>query len=190
MFSHDWRPATLTTERLILRAFVDADAEPLFVHASNPNVTRFTLWEHHQSLADTSMFVRDYARCRYLEGVPEPYAVCLKEDGVPIGAVGCFWASEPNRAMELGYWLGEQFWGQGIMAEACRATVAQAFATCQPERMQARVIAGNDASIRVLNKLGFHLEGTLRASLLRRGVLEDVLIFSQLRSEIAERPRS
>src|SRR5437868_414302 len=69
----DWRPPTLTTERLVLRAFEDADAEPLFVHASNPNVTRFTLWDHHKSINDTLLFVRDYARCRYLEGTPEPY---------------------------------------------------------------------------------------------------------------------
>ena len=63
MMPPDWRPPMLTTPRLTLRPFVEADAEPLFEHAKNPNVTRFTLWDHHKTIADTVSFVRDYARC-------------------------------------------------------------------------------------------------------------------------------
>ena len=184
MMSSDWRPPTLTTDRLVLRAFEEADAEPLFPLAANPNVTRFTLWEHHKSIDDTLVFVRDYARCRYIEGVPEPLAVALKTDPTkPIGAVGCFWASHSNRTMELGYWLAESFWGRGLAAEACRAAVGYAFTALAPERMQARVIAGNDASRRVLEKLGFRYEGTMRSSLYRRGAIEDVLMYAVLRGE-------
>jgi ribosomal-protein-alanine N-acetyltransferase len=183
----DWRPPTLTTDRLVLRPFEDADAGPLFAHASNPNVTRFTLWDHHKSINDTLAFVRDYARCRYLEGTPEPYAITLASDPdhLPVGALGCFWASQPNATMELGYWLAEPFWGRGLVVEACRAVLAHAFAECGPERMQARVIAGNDASRRVLDKLGFSYEGTMRSSLFRRGAFEDVMYFSLLRGERA-----
>jgi ribosomal-protein-alanine N-acetyltransferase len=185
MQSPDWRPPTLETDRLVLRAFAEADAPALFPHAANPNVTRFTLWDYHKSIDDTLAYVRDYARCRYLEGTPEPYAITQKADPDrhPIGAVGCFWASEINRTMELGYWLAEPFWGKGLAVEACRAVLTHAFAACGPERMQARVIAGNGASLRVLEKLGFRYEGTLRASLLRRGSIEDVLYFAVLRSE-------
>ena len=85
--------------------------------------------------------------------------------------------------MELGYWVGEQYWGQGLAVEASRAVVAHAFEVCGPERLQARVIAGNEPSVRVLEKLGFRYEGTLRASLLRRGNFEDVMYFALLRSE-------
>ena len=183
MFTPDWRPPTLETDRLVLRPFEEADARPLFPHAANPTATRFTLWEHHKSLDDTMQFVRDYARCRYLEGVPEPLAVCVKPGRAPVGSVGCFWVSQPNRTMELGYWLAEPYWGMGYAAEACRAVVDHAFAACKPERMQARVIAGNAASVRVLEKLGFRHEGTLRSSLLRRGHFEDVLFFSRLRTD-------
>ena len=85
--------------------------------------------------------------------------------------------------MELGYWIGEPFWGKSYVAEACRAVLALAFAEYKPERMQARVIAGNEPSARVLAKLGFREEGTLRKSLLRRERLEDVRMFSLLRDE-------
>lgn len=183
MMPPDWRPPILTTPRLTLRAFEDADAEPLFEHAKNPKVTRFTLWDHHKSVADSVAFVRDYARLRYLEGLLEPYAITIAPDPRPVGACGCFWASQPNRTMELGYWIAEPFWGQGIAVEACRAVLAYSFAQVQPERMQARVIVGNTPSSRVLDKLGFRYEGTLRASLLRRGNIEDVMIYAVLRGE-------
>jgi ribosomal-protein-alanine N-acetyltransferase len=183
MITSDWRPPTLETDRLILRAFEEADAGPLFAHAANPNVTRFTLWDYHRTRDETTQFVRDYARCRYLEGVPEPLAICVKPDRDPVGALGCFWTSQPNRTMELGYWIGERYWGKGLIAEACRAVVAHAFAACQPERVQARVIAGNAASVRVLEKIGFRHEGTLRKSLFRRGIFEDVMMFARLRSD-------
>lgn len=188
MKPHSWRPPVLHTGRIELRPFVDEDAEPLFEYAKNPNVTRFTLWDAHQTVADTAQFVRDYAILRYLEGVPEPYAITLKPDPRPVGAVGCFWAAQPHRTMELGYWIGEPLWGKGYVAEACRAVLGFAFAEHAPERMQARVIDGNGASERVLLKLGFRYEGTLRRSLLRRGNFEDVRMYSLTRDEWERQP--
>ena len=182
MFTPDWLPPVLETERLVLRPFTEADAPALFQHARNPNVTRFTLWDHHKSLDDAVTFVRDYARCRYLEHTPEPYAITLRPDTQPVGAVGCFWASQSHKTMELGYWLAEPYWGKGITAEACRAVVDYSFRDHGPQRIQARVIVGNDASARVLAKIGFAYEGTLRASLLRRGIFEDVMFFAKVKA--------
>lgn len=185
MMPPDWRPPTLTTERLTLRAFEEFDAGPMFELARNPNVTRYTLWDHHKSLADSVAFVSDYARLRYREGVLEPYAITLKKGGRLVGVGGCFWASEPHRTMELGYWVAEPYWGRGIAAEASRALIDLTFRLAEPVRLQGRVIVGNAASVRVLEKLNFRYEGTLRASLLRRGNFEDVMMFSILRSEWA-----
>lgn len=179
----DWRPPTLTTERLTLRPFTDADAEPLFSHAKNPNVARFTLWDAHQSIDDTLVFIHDYAMLRYREGSPEPYAITINPDPRPVGSLGCFWAAQVHLTMELGYWIAEPFWGKGYVVEACRAVLGHAFAEYKPARIQARVIEGNAASARVLTKLGFREEGTLRKILLRRGKQEDVRMFSILREE-------
>ena len=185
MMPHDWRPPTLNTERLTLRAFTEADAPALFEHARNPNVTRFTLWEAHRAVEDTLAFVHDYAMLRYLEGLSEPYAITVKPDPRPVGACGCFWAAQPHQTMELGYWIAEPLWGKGYTVEACRAVLAFAFQEYGPERIQARVIDGNHASARVLAKLGFREEGTLRRALLRRGLFEDVRMFAILRGEWA-----
>src|SRR4029079_8748200 len=120
----DWRPPMLTTPRLVLRPFVEADVAPLFQHTRNPNVTRFTLWDHHKSETETLAFIRDYALVRYREGLLDPYAITLSSNhDQTIGACGCLWTSEPNKTMELGYWIAEPFWGQGLAVEACRALV-------------------------------------------------------------------
>jgi ribosomal-protein-alanine N-acetyltransferase len=183
MMPPDWRPPTLVTERLTIRAFEESDAGPLFEQASNPNVTRYTLWDHYRTIAESMAFVRDYARLRYREGMAEPYAITLKDDGRMLGVCGCFWVAEPHRTMELGYWVAEPYWGRGIATEASRAVVDWTFLHFEPMRLQGRVIVGNTASERVLEKLGFQREGTLRSSLLRRGNFEDVIMFSLLKSE-------
>lgn len=183
MMPPDWRPPTLTTPRLVLRPFTADDAEPLFEHAKNPRVTRFTLWEAHKTAAETLVFVHDYALARYREGVPEPIAITIAPDPRPVGSCGCFWVSKPHATMELGYWLAEPFWGHGYAAEACRAVLGHTFEEYLPERVQARVIDGNLASARVLAKLGFAFEGTLRRSLARRGRFDDVGYYSVLRDE-------
>jgi [ribosomal protein S5]-alanine N-acetyltransferase len=183
-FDPAWRPPRLETDRLILRPYSEADAPRLFPLVSNPNTTRYTLWDHHKTIDETRNFVCDYALSRYAEGVPEPLAICLKEAvEQPVGSCGCFWTSCPHRTMELGYWLAEPHWGRGIVVEACQTLVAYAFATIQPQRIQARVIEGNAASMRVLAKLGFRFEGTHRSAILRRGKFEDVHFFGRLRTD-------
>src|SRR5689334_25110664 len=151
-----WAPPTIETDRLVLRPVTEADVDAVFAACSNPNLTRFTLFEAHQSRDDTLGFVRDYVAASYAEMVPDPFAVTLKHDADPrmVGAVGCRWASRNDRTMEMGYWIAEHLWGRGIAAEACRAVVRFVFASYPAERVQARVIAGNPASVRVLEKAG------------------------------------
>ena len=71
-----------------------------------------------------------------------------------------------------------------MTAEACGAVVDAVFANHGPRRIQARVIVGNVASVRVLEKIGFQFEGTLRASLFRRGNFEDVMCFSRVNEPV------
>lgn len=180
----DWRPPTLHSSRLTLRPFTESDAAPLFEFARNPNITRFTLWDAHRNLDETLAFVGDYAQSRYREGMAEPYAITLTPNPTPIGSCGCFWVSQPFRTMELGYWVAEPFWGMGIAAEACRTLIDHVFCEYAPVRLQARVIAGNTASSRVLEKLGFVFEGTLRSALCRKGKYEDLLLYSILQQDL------
>jgi ribosomal-protein-alanine N-acetyltransferase len=179
-----WDPPRIETDRLLLRPFTEDDLESVFVYASNPAVTRYTLWEAHRSPADTLRFVREYAQSRYAERVPEPLALCLRErPGWVVGSIGCFWANQANRCMEMGYALGEPHWGRGYAVEAARALTDYAFERYPIERLQAHCIAANRASARVMAKLGMTFEGQLRSALLHRGEFKDILLYSLLRSE-------
>jgi ribosomal-protein-alanine N-acetyltransferase len=177
-------PPTLETDRLILRPLQESDAEAIFSYCSNPNVSRYTLWEPHTSIEDAEQFLRSYVFPKYEKKVPEPFGICFKGavDSV-IGTVGCFWASEANRCLELAYALAEPHWGQGIVVEAAKAVVDFVFAEYGIERLQCRCKAENIPSARVMEKLGMKREGTLRAATFHRARYWDMHYFSLLREE-------
>jgi len=188
--SLDWTPPTLETDRLILRPVTPADATAVFLYASNPAVTRFTLFETHQTVDDARWFVNDYVRSRYANREPDPFGIVLKADPLKtvVGSIGARWASQQNGVMELGFSLAEPYWGRGLVAEAARAVIGFVFAEFAVERLQAQVFVGNDASERVFQKLGFTREGILRSFVLRRGRWWDVAMYSQLSDEFNSGP--
>lgn len=183
--SLDWTPPRLETQRLILRPVTADDAEAVFLYCSNPNITRYTLFETHETIEHSRWFVNDYAHSRYTSKEPDPLGIVIKNDpvGMLVGALGAHWASQPNGTMELGYSLAEPFWGRGFVVEAARTLIDYLFSEFAVERLQARVFAGNEASERVVQKLGFTKEGVLRSLILRRGRWWDIVVYSLLRSE-------
>lgn len=186
MSGFDWTPPVLTTPRLLLRPLTEADAGAVFAYASNPNLTRFTLWDTHHSLADSDLFVGEYARAKYREGQYEPYGITWR--GRPdwvIGTVGCYWASRPNGTQELGYALAEEYWNRGVVTEAAAAVIAEVFRDTEAERVQAHCMVGNAASARVLEKLGMAFEGVARHAVRVRGEYRDVMRYAVLRGEFA-----
>jgi [ribosomal protein S5]-alanine N-acetyltransferase len=181
----DWQPPTLETSRLILRPVTAVDAGSVFLYASDPAVTRFTLFETHQTIDDSRWFVTDYVRSRYVNREPDPLAVVLKDDPLRrmVGAVGAHWVSRPNGTMEFGYSLAEPYWGRGLTTEATGVLTDHVFTEYPVERLQARVFVGNESSGKVLSKLGFQREGVLRSLVFRRGRHWDIVLYSLLRSE-------
>jgi RimJ/RimL family protein N-acetyltransferase len=85
------------------------------------------------------------------------------------------------RTAEIGYWIGEPFWGRGIATTALLAATAYAFDHYDFTRAQASVLDWNPASCRVLEKAGYTLEGRLRASAFKDGEVCDQLIYARLR---------
>jgi len=85
------------------------------------------------------------------------------------------------KTTEIGYWLGEPFWGRGIATAALKQTTEYAFQTFGLERIQAHVFAWNPASARVLEKCSYVLEGRLRHSIFKDGRLTDSLLYARIR---------
>ena len=101
-----------------------------------------------------------------------------------VGSIGLFLGSDVyRRSAELGYWLGEPFWGRGIMTAAVETMCREGFAAWGIVRIHAEPFARNAASRRVLEKAGFALEGTLRRSVYKNGEMLDSCIYALVREE-------
>jgi [ribosomal protein S5]-alanine N-acetyltransferase len=85
------------------------------------------------------------------------------------------------RSGRLGYWLGQPYWGRGIMTAAVRATSDHVFASFGLARLEASVFEWNPASMRVLEKCGFVREGVLKRSVLKDGQLIDAVLYARIR---------
>lgn len=106
-------------------------------------------------------------------------------DGEAVGSISLTLGSDVyRRSAELGYWLGEPFWGRGIMTAAVTAMCREGFGTWDIVRIHAEPFARNAASRRVLEKAGFTLEGTLRQSVYKNGEMLDSCIYALLREEM------
>ncbi len=151
----------LTTERLILRAWNDSDAEDLYYYAKDPNVGANAGWKPHTSVEDSREIIQT------ILAVPENYAVCLKENGKAIGAVGLMIGKASNIGLpenegEIGYWIGMPFWGRGLIPEAVAEVVRHAFEDLHLQALWCGYFDGNHRSRRVQEKCGFTYHHTNR----------------------------
>jgi ribosomal-protein-alanine N-acetyltransferase len=109
-------------------------------------------------------------------------AFAIVVDGAAVGGIGFELGTDVHRrSAEIGYWLGEPFWGRGIATEALRAVTEYAFATFDICRLEAGVFDWNPASARVLEKAGYTLEGRARCAVVKNGRLGDRLLYALVR---------
>ncbi len=102
--------------------------------------------------------------------------------GEAVGGIGFERMTDVHRmTVEVGYWIGEPFWGRGIASDALAKAVDYAFGTLSIERIQATAFAGNVASTRVLEKNGFEFEGRLKNYVLKDDRLLDALMYARTR---------
>ncbi|MCW3479102.1 GNAT family N-acetyltransferase [Neisseriaceae bacterium JH1-16] len=119
--------------------------------------------------------------------IQAPYGLCLliseREDGQPVGVTGFLGAWQPHRQAEVGYLLLPEQQGRGYATESLREVVRFALVDCGYHKLTATVTAGNAGSRKVLEKVGFRLEGVLREHFLLRGEWCDDWVFGLLHSE-------
>ena len=171
---------TLETERLILRKMVLNDAEAVFAYASNSEVSRYTLWETHRSIEDSRAFL-EFATQKYENGGEPDWGIVYRGNGCLVGACGLVnWEAEHARA-EVGFVLSREYWGRGLMSEAVRAILRFGFERMNLNRIEARCIAENAASARVMEKAGMVYEGTLRQREYIKGAYRDIKLYATLK---------
>ena len=154
----------LETERLILRPFRQEDAEAMFQNwASNPNVTKFLTWPVHQSAELTRLLLAEWEKT-YEDPATYHWAITLKSDGDVIGDISVVRANDSVFSAELGWCMGEKWWGQGIKPEAALAVHDYLFDRVGYRRLEACHDKNNPKSGRVMQKIGMQYEGARRAS--------------------------
>jgi len=108
----------------------------------------------------------------------------IEVDGVAAGGIGIVPLSDVERvSAEIGYWLGESFWNRGIVTEALRAVTAEVLEAFDLQRLFALPFADNRASVRVLEKAGYTLEGRLRQSAIKDGRVRDQFLYAAYRGQ-------
>jgi RimJ/RimL family protein N-acetyltransferase len=165
----------LNLARCQVRSWRETDAESLAIHANNRRVwinlrDRFP---HPYSLADARAFIQA-ART----GRPETmFAIAVQ--AVAVGGIGVTLHEGVERvSAEIGYWLGESYWGRGIMTEALSAVTAHAIQAHNLTRVYAVPYEWNAASFRILEKVGYVCEGRMRRSAIKDGQVVDQLLYA------------
>ena len=161
-----------------MRPYVLEDAEALAKYADNRAVwiTLRDRFPHPYTTDDAVGFLR----IATTQQPTSDFAIATVDE--VIGGIGLQRQSDVHRlTAEIGYWLGEPFWGRGIATRAVRAVTAWAFATTSLERLYACVFATNPASARVLSNAGYQFEGRMRRAVIKDGRVLDQLIYAALR---------
>jgi [ribosomal protein S5]-alanine N-acetyltransferase len=163
--------------RCIVRQWRMQDADALVRHADNINVARQLRdrFPHPYTRANASMFLKAAT------SAAEPSNLAIEVEGEAAGAIGYVPGIDVERySAEIGYWLGESYWGRGIVTEALLLMTEHVFTTVNLLRLFALPFADNAASARVLEKAGFVREAILRSSSVKYGQPRDQALYARI----------
>ena len=162
----------------VVRDWSPADKSSLVRFANNRNVWRNLThrFPHPYNEVDADSWLSRLAR----KTPATNWAIEI--DGLAAGGIG----ADPGegvyaKSARFGYWLGEPYWGRGIMTAAVRGTVEYLFEQFDFVRLEAPVFEWNPPSMRILEKCGFTREGVLRQSIEKDGQIIDAVLYARLR---------
>jgi len=174
-------PPEIVADRLILRWFRTEDAQALATLAADRRIADTTArLPHPYTLRHVQEFIRQ--RTDDEQSGHLAFAVTSRSNDQLVGAIGLRLESLDDRA-ELGYWIGVPYWGRGFATEAAGVLTTYGFQSLGLHRITAACLVRNPASRRVLEKVGFRHEGTLREHLKKWERYEDLETFGLLKSE-------
>ena len=150
----------METDRLLLRPWMESDAEALYKYASDPEVGPRAGWPPHKSVEESREIIRT------IFGGDHMWAIELKETGEPIGCIGYFVYGESNIKIgendaEAGYWIARPYWNKGICTEALRKLIDHCFNEKGYQTLWSDFFPDNPASGRVMEKCGFRDTGEI-----------------------------
>lgn len=176
----------ITTPRLAIRLVREEDLPSLLEMNADDSVTRYLPYESWRGMADAQEWL-GRAAARLAAGEAWQFVIVQRASGRVIGSCLLFHFDLPNGRAEIGYLLGREHWGAGYMQEAAAALVDYAFGTAGLRRLEAEIDPRNEASARLLERLGFIKEGHLRQRWNAKGEISDSGLYGLLRGDWADR---
>ena len=173
----------IETDRLILRPFVQEDAQSMYRNwASDPAVTKFLSWPTYKSVETAHEILAIWTR-QYMDPTFYQWAIELKELGQPIGSISVVSHDDRVDMAEIGFCIGKNWWGQGIMTEAMKVVMEYLFMEVGVQRIEAVHDPNNPASGAVQRKCGLKYEGTFRRRIRSNQGITDVAWYAILKEE-------
>lgn len=170
----------LQTARLHLRPVRINDAADLFAGRGDPAVMRYWDWPPQESVDQVRSIIQNHTE-EIDSGRTHWWVVATTARGPAIGEVDLSDVDLHHRRAEVGFLFHRAAWGRGYAREAMERVMRYGFGDLGLERLWARFHAGNEASQRLLEKLGFAYEGTLRGHVIRDGERRDCLLYGRAR---------
>jgi [ribosomal protein S5]-alanine N-acetyltransferase len=168
----------LTLKTCTVRSWKRSDLDSLVRYANNRKVSI-----NLRDIFPYPYTMRDALNWYEIVRDSEPetsFAIAVAEEAV--GGIGfTFETDVSRRSAEIGYWLGEEFWGRGIVTDALIAVSEHVFENYDICRLYAHVFEWNPASARVLEKAGYEYEGRMRKSVTKDGHTIDKLMYALVR---------
>jgi len=173
----------LIGKRVTLRVGRREDAESIYRLANNPIIAAMTGMPHpYPGIAGAEQWIESTWR-RLAARTEIHLAITLTGEDQAIGYIGLNSIDYDNKSTELGYWLGEPYWGRGLGTEAAALMIAHAFRELGLNRVFARCRDDNRRSYRVMEKIGMRFEGLAREEVFRDGRFLDMRHYAVLRRE-------
>lgn len=170
----------IESKRLKLREVLMSDAPDIYEYMCLEETTRY-LYASVMDYEKTQQFIRVEYLSYFRQGNPSPYAIVLKEENKVIGV--CYFHSDCDDMAEIAFILNPYYSHQGYMYEALQELITIGFDVCHYRRIEAFVMEENEASVRLLNRLGFVFEGIKREFAIKEGLRKNVKMFSLLDHE-------
>ncbi|MES2627129.1 MAG: GNAT family protein [Pseudomonadota bacterium] len=160
---------------ITLREYTEADISLMVAYLNNRNVTRYLTANIPQP------YTEENAVWWIGEGSKVGFVQAIDYNGVFVGTVGASRGLfEHSKTAQIGYWLGEPFWGRGIATAALVQHSTAIFQQTDIVRLHAQVFAGNNASMRVLEKGGYQCEGILEKAAFKHGAHIDIHVYAAI----------
>ena len=173
----------IETGRLLLREFVEDDAEAVQEYASDPEVVTFMPWGPNTQDETRDFIARAIAARNEEPRMKHDFAIILKSTEVLIGGCGIYLTTKQNREGSIGYCTNRLFWGLGHATEVAEALIDFGFSELRLHRIFATCDPANIASARVLEKSGMQHEGRMRENEMLRGRWRDSSLYAVLEHE-------